>query len=124
MSQRILTGRHVFAIFALGFGIDRSLEDVDPAVLAHVRAMTVATLEHHVPDGPPVPPTPVADAAERARELAVPVLAIVGLLDAPDHQRLAREIANEVVEIDDAAHYPHLEAPDDVNRALLTFLRE
>ncbi|MEJ2864250.1 alpha/beta fold hydrolase [Actinomycetospora flava] len=109
---------------ALSFGIDRPLDDVDPAVLAHVREMAVATLEHHVPDGPPVLPTPVADAGERARELEIPVLAIVGLLDAPDHQRMAREVAHDVVEIEGAAHYPNLEAPGTFNRALLTFLRE
>lgn len=109
--------------FALGFGIDRPLDDVDPAVLAHVRAMTVATLEHHVPDGPPVLPTPVPDAAARARGLALPVLAVVGLLDAPDHQRMAREQAQEVVEIDHAAHYPNLEAPEEFTAALLAFLR-
>ena len=110
--------------FALDFGSDRPLADVDPAVLAHVRAMTVATLEHHVPDGPPVLPTPVPDAAERARELTIPVLAIVGLLDAPDHQRAARDLAHDVVEIEGAAHYPNLEAPAAFTAALLAFLRE
>jgi 3-oxoadipate enol-lactonase len=100
----------------LGFGPDRALTDVDPPVLDHVRAMTWTTLERHVSDGPPVRPTPVPDARARSRALRVPVLAVVGLLDAPDHRRLARELAAEVpdgrvVEIPGAAHYPNLEQP-------------
>ncbi|GAA4930027.1 pimeloyl-ACP methyl ester carboxylesterase [Actinomycetospora succinea] len=107
----------------LGFGVGRSFDDVAPDVLAHVRRMTDDTLDHHVPDGMPVLPTPVADAAARARELTLPVLAIVGLLDSPDHQRMAREVADRVVEVPGAGHYPNLERPDVVTGALLASLR-
>ncbi|MDD7940089.1 alpha/beta fold hydrolase [Actinomycetospora lutea] len=113
------------AIFLeLGFGPGRPLDDVDPAVLAHVRRMTDDTLDRHVPDGTPVLPTPVADAVTRSRDLRLPVLAIVGLLDSPDHQRMARELAQDVVEVPRAGHYPTLEAPDEVTAALLAFLCE
>ncbi|MEJ2885461.1 alpha/beta fold hydrolase [Actinomycetospora aeridis] len=108
----------------ISFGVGRPLDDVAPDMVAHVRRMTDDTLDHHVPDGMPVLPTPVADAAARSRELTLPVLAIVGLLDSPDHRRMAREVARDVVEIEDAAHYPNLEAPDEFTVALLTFLRE
>lgn len=113
----------------LGFGPDRALSDVDPDVLGHVRAMAENTLERHVPDGPPVIPTPVPDAASRAWSLPVPVLAIVGAFDAPDHRRLARGLAEgvadgRVVEIPGAAHYPNLERPEAFTDALLAFLRE
>lgn len=113
----------------LGFGPGRDLADVDPAVLGAVRAMALTTLERHVPDGLPVLPTPVPDARERSRALTIPVRAIVGLLDAPDHRRLAHELAEEVpdgrvVEIDGAAHYPNLEQPEVFTNALLTQLRE
>ncbi|GLZ48774.1 hydrolase [Actinomycetospora sp. NBRC 106375] len=109
----------------LGFGPDRALADIDPAVVDPVREMARTTLRRHVPDGPPVPPTPVADAREQASALAVPVLAVVGELDWPDHRRLARELAAEapdggVVAIPGAAHYPNLEQPE----AFIALLRE
>ncbi|MHC1559364.1 alpha/beta fold hydrolase [Actinomycetospora sp. C-140] len=109
----------------LSSGPDRALADIEPAVIDHVRAMVRTTLQRHVPDGPPVPPTPVPDARERSTALAVPVLAVVGELDWPDHRRLARELAAEapdgrVVEIPDAAHYPNLEQPE----AFTDLLRE
>lgn len=116
--------RWVEIFLELGFGVGRPFADVDPGVLAHVRAMTDDTLDHHVPDGRPVLPTPVPDAAARARGLEIPVLAVVGLLDSPDHQRMARDLADDVVEVPGAGHYPNLEAPDVVTGALLAFLRE
>jgi pimeloyl-ACP methyl ester carboxylesterase len=116
------------AIFLeLGSGPGRPLADVDPGVLAHVRAMVDDTLDHHVPDGSPVLPTPVAGAVARSRELDVPVLAITGLLDSPDHQRMAREVAEaaggRVIEVARAGHYPNLERPDVFTGALRAFLR-
>ncbi len=112
----------------LGFGPGRALADVDPDVLARVRAMADDTIDHHVPAGVPVAPVAVPDAVARARGLEVPVLAIIGLLDAPDHRRLARELAEtvrdgRVVEIPGAGHYPNLERPREFTDALLAVLR-
>jgi 3-oxoadipate enol-lactonase len=115
-------------VLRLGSGPERALADVDPDVLARVRAMADDTIDHHVPAGAPVAAVPVPDAATRAGDLRVPVLAIIGLLDAPDHRRLARELAGtvpdgRVVEIPGAAHYPNLERPREFTDALLAFLR-
>jgi 3-oxoadipate enol-lactonase len=115
--------RWVEIFLELSFGVGRPFDDVAPDVFALVRRMTDDTLDHHVPDGMPVLPTPVADAASRAQALTVPVLAVVGLLDSPDHQRMAREVADRVIEVPAAGHYPNLEAPDVVTGALLAFLR-
>lgn len=115
-------------LLELGFGPGRPFADVDPAVLAHVARMTDDTLDHHVPDGAPVLPAPVADVEARLPTLQVPVLAITGLLDSPDHQRMAREVAQaaggRVVEVAGAGHYPNLERPDLFTGALQAFLRE
>jgi pimeloyl-ACP methyl ester carboxylesterase len=115
------------AIFLeLGFGVGRPTAGVAPDVLAHVRRMTDDTLDHHVPDGAPVLPTPVPDVAARLSTLRLPVLAVVGLLDSPDHQRMAREVARaaggRVVEVPGAGHYPNLEHPELVTGALQAFL--
>ena len=59
----------------------------------------------------------------------VPVLALNGALDAPDHlengHRLAELApAGAYREISRAAHYPNLERPDEYARAVGDFLRE
>lgn len=72
---------------------------------------------------PPVPPTPVRDTWGRLPGIEVPVLAVVGALDADDHLRMAKTVAEsvrhgELVRIDGAAHYPNLERPEEFNSAL------
>lgn len=66
-------------------------------------------------------------AAERLTELALPILAIVGDHDIPDIHAIADRIAATVpgarkVTIQDAAHLPGMEHPDEVNRVVLGFL--
>lgn len=65
-------------------------------------------------------------AAERLGELALPILTIVGDHDIPDMHAIADRIAANVpdarkVIIEDAAHLPSMEHPDEVNRLLLRF---
>lgn len=68
-------------------------------------------------------------AAERLHERALPLLAIVGDHDIPDMHTIADRIVATVpgarkVIIEDAAHLPSMEHPDEVNRVVLGFLEE
>lgn len=89
--------------------------------------MAVDTLTAHVPDGPPVRPTPGDRPRQRVATLTIPVRAVVGLLDSDDHIRMPREVAEaaggDVVEIPGAAHYPNLEDPGAFDEAVLGFVR-
>ncbi|MEV6651726.1 alpha/beta hydrolase [Streptomyces sp. NPDC051219] len=61
-------------------GPSRTLAEVDPEVVRHVKEMALRMLMKHVPDEPNHC-VPVTDVAERAKEITVPVLAVN--LDAP-----------------------------------------
>lgn len=107
-------------------GPSRSLADVDDAVVARVREMVVHTLATHVPDGEPVLPTPVTGTWKRAEQIDIPVLAVPGLADSPDHIRRAGRLAEvvpdgRVVPIEDTAHYPNMERPTAFGAALRSF---
>jgi 3-oxoadipate enol-lactonase len=107
--------------------VTRGSRDVDPAVVELVRSMqrdafaaqmgVDAELEHA---DPPV--------AERLREITAPALVAVGADDLEDFHRIARRLAAElpnaspVATIDQAAHLPALERPDETARRLIDFL--
>lgn len=113
--------------YRLGAGPHQDVADVAPAVMDLVRTMAVDTLNTHVPDGPPIRPTPTDRPLERVASLTIPLRAVVGLLDSEDHIRMPREVAEavggDVVEIPAAAHYPNLESPEAFTAAVLEFLR-
>ncbi|MEX5258235.1 alpha/beta fold hydrolase [Kocuria arenosa] len=113
----------------------RTRADLAPSVDALVERMARETLSSHLrfdPNGvpvPPTPPSPVPDTWGRVPGIEVPVLALNGALDAPDHlengHRLAELApAGAYREISRAAHYPNLERPDEYARAVGDFLRE
>lgn len=113
-----------FTLFAAGPA--RSLGDVAPEVVARVRDMARRTLAKHGP-GEGDWSVPVRDTWERAPKIAVPVLAICGALDSPDHMQMTEHLAGLVpggrtTVIEEAAHYPNLERPDAFQRAVLAFL--
>jgi pimeloyl-ACP methyl ester carboxylesterase len=59
----------------------------------------------------------------------MPVLGLVGALDLPDFLVIAAQIGRTVPQartlvVPDAGHMANMEAPEVVNRALLTFLAE
>lgn len=111
---------------ALGTGPYRATGDVDAGVVARQRRMARATMAKHAA-GEPDPITPVTDTWERAAGIAVPVLAVHGSLDSPDHIGMAERLVGSVadgrsVTIDGAAHYPNMERPGAYNAAVRDFL--
>ncbi|MFI6458558.1 alpha/beta fold hydrolase [Streptosporangium amethystogenes] len=121
----------VFMRFTHGPYRDRG--DVDLAIDALIERMARDTLGHlrfddHGTPLPPTPPTPVTRTWKRANRIQVPVLALNGALDGPDHRENGRRLAGVVphgayAEIDGAAHYANLEEPTEYARAIQDFLR-
>ena len=116
-----------FMLFAPG--PHRTLSDVDPGVTSALRGMAEDTLAAHIREGHVVLPSPVPGVRSRALGITAPTLALVGGLDADDHIRMARELADALPHgrtrtIDGTAHYPNLEKPGDFNKALDAFLDE
>ncbi|GAA3413374.1 alpha/beta hydrolase [Streptosporangium vulgare] len=71
---------------------------------------------------------PVRDTWERAAGIGVPVLAVHGAADSPDHIGMAERLAGTVadgrtVSVDGAAHYPNMEHPGVFDEILTDFLR-
>lgn len=113
-----------FTLFAAG--PHRTLDDLDPEVVDRLREMTRSTLSKHTPDEPDLR-IPVHDTWNRAAEIDVPVIAINGAIDSPDHlgmaERLTHTVANgHAISIDGTAHHPNMERPDVFNKALDDFL--
>lgn len=109
-------------------GPSRTLDDVDPEIVRHIKEMALRTLVKHAP-GEPDHCVPVADVAGRAKEITVPVLAANGALDAPGTVATAHALIRAVpdgrtVAIDGVAHYPTMEAPEAFTRIVEDFLRE
>ncbi|MFD7013169.1 alpha/beta fold hydrolase [Streptomyces sp. NPDC059928] len=115
-----------FTLFAAG--PDRTLDDLAPDIVARLREMTHHTLSKHTPDEPDLR-IPLHSTWSRAATIEVPVLAINGAIDSPDHlamaERLTRTVANgHAVSIDKTAHYPNMERPHAFNKTLEDFLTQ
>lgn len=113
-----------FTLFAAG--PERSLDDVTPDVVTRIRDMARRTMGKHGP-GDRDWSVPVQDTWERAAKIAVPVLAVPGSLDSPDHigmaERLTRLVADgRTILIEGAAHYPNMEQPEAFQRAVMELL--
>ncbi|QEV37519.1 alpha/beta hydrolase [Streptomyces nodosus] len=109
-------------------GPSRTLHDVDPEIVRHVREMAMRTLMKHTPDEPNHC-LPVEDVASRARDITVPVLAVNGALDARGCLSTVTALMETVPDgrstrLDGAAHYTTMEQPEEFTRILLDFLRE
>jgi pimeloyl-ACP methyl ester carboxylesterase len=107
-------------------GPHRDLADVDPDVVRRVREMALGTLGKHTP-GEPDHRVPVTATWERVPGIAVPVSAINGALDAPDHLAMADRLAKlapdgRTTTVPGAAHYPNMENPARYNAELTSFL--
>ncbi|MER5646351.1 alpha/beta hydrolase [Streptosporangium sp. NPDC002524] len=114
-----------FTLFAAG--PYRTLDEVDPDVVRRLRRMAAETMGKHTADEPDWL-VPVRDTWARAAEIDVPVLAVHGAVDSPDHIGMAGRLAETVahgraVSVGDAAHYPNMERPGVFNEILADFLR-
>ncbi|MFZ3554442.1 alpha/beta fold hydrolase [Streptomyces sp. BH055] len=109
-----------FTTFASG--PHRTLDDLDPRVVERLRAMTWSTMSKHTAEEPDWS-VPVEDTWARAAELTIPVRAINGALDSPDHTGMAERLTGSVadgraVSVPRTAHYPNMEDPGAFNEAL------
>ena len=107
-------------------GPSRTLAEVDPHVVDRLRELHRSFVSQLDPTA--LPPTPVPDSWNRLGDVTVPVLGIVGELDASDHVRMCeRALAGVgdgrgVVRVPEAAHYPNLEQPALWDRAVEEFI--
>jgi pimeloyl-ACP methyl ester carboxylesterase len=108
-------------------GEGRQSADVDPAMRRLAYDMSRTILAHEVKGlGKRLPDTDV-DAVERLSELAIPVLAVVGehdtryIVAAADYMVENLPNARKKV-MNDAAHLPNLDHPDDFQKAVDDFL--
>lgn len=107
-------------------GPHRTPEDIRQDVLRSLREMALHTVSKHTADEPDRH-VPVPDTWKRAAGIDVPVLAIDGALDSPDHLAMARRLTTTVRDgrsttVAHAAHYPNMEEPAAYNTHLTTFL--
>lgn len=114
-----------FTLFAAG--PHRTLDDLNPEIVNHLRHITRETMSKHTV-GEPNYLVQVRDTWHRIAKIDIPVLAINGSLDSPDHISMADRLVATVtngrsVTIDGTAHYPNLERPDTYNELLEDFLR-
>jgi pimeloyl-ACP methyl ester carboxylesterase len=111
-----------------GVGPHRQPADVDEEVMRQTRRMARHTIAKHTADeGDRL--VPVADTWGRVASIAVPVLAINGDLDSPDHIAMAEQLVRAVPDgrvaaVPGTAHYPNMEKPRVFNEILAGFLRE
>jgi len=97
------------------------------AIRAFVRQMDLETLVAEEPTGQPIALDPPA--AGRLAEIAVPVMAIVGLLDGSSTAQAADVLVAGVararrIDLPGVAHLPNLERPEWFTDTLLGFLAE
>lgn len=110
-----------------GMGPHRAPEDVDPEVMRQTCRMARHTIAKHSVDERDWQ-TPVANTWTRAASIPVPVLAINGDLDSPDHIAMAEQLTHLVTDgraatVPGTAHCPNMEKPDVFNEILAGFLR-
>ncbi|WP_049558402.1 alpha/beta fold hydrolase [Nonomuraea sp. SBT364] len=113
-----------FTLFAAG--PHRTLDEVDPGVADRLRRITRETMSKHTA-GEPHHLVQVRETWERVPSIGVPVLAINGGADSPDHLGMADRLVAAVADgrttsIDGTAHYPNMERPDVFNKILGDFL--
>ncbi|MFG2604843.1 alpha/beta fold hydrolase [Streptomyces sp. NPDC048514] len=111
---------------AWAHGPGRPRDAVRPAIYARLRQMRQRTIGKHTL-GEPDHHKAVEDLGARAGQITVPVLALNGAQDAPELQARAEHIARtaprgRAATIDDAAHFPNLDSPEEYTRIVTDFL--
>ena len=110
-------------------GMNRSPSQVNQEMRALVYDMNRIALGHEAKGlGKRLPDTEVP-AAQRLEELHIPVLAIVGSEDTPYLQAASDYMAAHIpgarkVKMEDAAHLPNLDHPEEFRRVVTAFLDE
>lgn len=108
-------------------GLYRTPDQVDARVRERVGEMNRVALHNATlatsTEQPLDPP-----AADRLGEVNVPTLVVVGDLDVPTTQQVATRMLEQIsgaqrVVIENTAHLPNMERPDEFNRIVLDFLR-
>lgn len=112
---------------AWAHGPERPRDAVHPETYRRLREMRRRTLGKHTP-GEPDHHRPVRDLASRAGRITVPVLALNGAQDAPELRARADRVARaaplgRTALIDDAAHFPPLDRPEEYVRVVTRFVR-
>lgn len=105
-------------------GFHRTREQVSPELYAYVRQMIY---ENNLKpeSGTPIPLEPMA--TTRLGEVNIPVLVVIGALDTAQALAAADDLEQSIagarkVTIQQAAHLPNLEQPDEFNGALADFV--
>jgi pimeloyl-ACP methyl ester carboxylesterase len=130
MGARMLAGEAEAAIEAFmrfTHGPSRTLDDVDPVVVRRLLEMIRGSFAKHTV-GEPKWMIPSEYTWGRASRIDVPVHAINGSLDSPDHLDMADRLVGLVGtgtthRIESTAHYPNMERPAAFNDALREILR-
>ncbi len=107
-------------------GVQRTPEQVDPAVRERVRQMTTAL---YTRGDPPAPIRVDRPAAARLGEIQIPTLVIVGDQDLLETREVADALAAGIpgarkAVIPNSARHLNLEQPEEFNRIVLDFLAE
>ncbi|MFF2381931.1 alpha/beta fold hydrolase [Streptomyces sp. NPDC058108] len=107
-------------------GPGRPREAVRAETYARLREMRLRTIRKHTLEEPDHH-IPVRDLDARADRITVPVLALNGAQDAPELRDMAESVARtaprgRIVVIDDAAHFPNLDHPDEYTRVVTDFV--
>jgi pimeloyl-ACP methyl ester carboxylesterase len=71
----------------------------------------------------------IADVADRLGEVEAPTLVVIGAEDVPDIHAIADKLASEIpgarrATIENAAHVPSMERPEEFERLVLGFIEE
>jgi pimeloyl-ACP methyl ester carboxylesterase len=108
-------------------GISRTPGQVDPEKREKAKAMNLIALRHAAKELGKAKPGLTPPPGERLGELKIPVLAIIGALDEPYAAVAADYMMERIpdmkkVVIENTAHLPSLEHPDQFNRILDDFL--
>ncbi|MGW2651367.1 alpha/beta fold hydrolase [Streptomyces sp. NPDC001393] len=107
-------------------GPDRPRDAVRPEIYTRLRQMRQRTISKHTP-GEPDHHVPVEDLGARASQITVPLLALNGAQDAPELRAMAEFIARtaprgRTAVINDAAHFPNFDRPEEYTRIVTDFL--
>lgn len=116
------------AFIAFTTGPSRTLDHVDPEVVRRLYEMMRASFAKHTVGEPKWMMSPPADPWARVPDLTIPLHAVNGDLDSPDHIAMAeRAVAlagtGTAHLIEGTAHYPNMERPDRFNALLRDLLQ-